>query len=31
MKEEEQAVRDVPNKGADQRGCGRDTTHFQRK
>jgi RNA-directed DNA polymerase len=27
--EDEQAVRDVPNKGADQRGCGRGVTHFQ--
>ena len=24
-----EAVRDVPNKGADQRGCGRGATHFQ--
>ncbi len=31
MTEDEQAVRDVPNKGADQRGCGRGTTHFQPK
>jgi hypothetical protein len=27
--EDEQAVRNVPNKGAEQRGCGRGTTHFQ--
>jgi len=27
--ENEQAVRDVPNKGADQRRCGRGATHFQ--
>jgi hypothetical protein len=26
-----EAVRDVPNKGADQRGCGRGATHFQPK
>jgi hypothetical protein len=29
--EDEQAVRNVPNKGADQRGCGRGATHFQPK
>jgi hypothetical protein len=26
-----EAVRDVPNKGTDQRGCGRGATHFQPK
>jgi len=31
MNEDEQAVRNVSNKGADQRGCGRGTTHFQPK
>src|SRR6516165_6401088 len=29
--EDEQAVKDVPNKGADRRGYGRGATHFQPK